>query len=91
MFPGDSNVQPSLRTTLISYLVWPDISSRLSSHICFLTALKVVKEKKKKAVYYFFMEWFYRVENVSVSNLRILHYVMYVIGKVLNLKVVPLR
>lgn len=87
MFLGDANVHPHLRTTLISHLVWSNISSNLFLHICFVTVLKVVKKKKKKTMYYFFVEWFYRMENKSVDSLRSFYYVIYVMGEVLNLKV----
>lgn len=50
MLPGDSNGQPSLRTTLIRSLVQPNISSTLFPHICFVTVLKVVK-----IMYYIFL------------------------------------
>lgn len=83
MFLGDSNVHPCLRTTLISHLVWSNISSNLSLHICFITVLKVVK--KKTILFFFFVEWFYRMKNKSVSSFKIL--LNSVMGEVLNLKV----
>lgn len=61
MLPGDSNVQPSLKTSLISSLVEPSISSTHSPHICFLTVLKV---SLKKSIL-FFCEMVLESENVG--------------------------